>query len=109
MAWLKDAYLDILVLILILAFAFYTNNIFEVVIWVYTGLLLLSKILVFFMPSLKRKANQTNVPPIFHHIIYALTVIIFLYIGKYFFTGAWLIIWITSTFNSPSADKKGKQ
>jgi hypothetical protein len=106
MAWLKDAYLDIIVLVFICVFAFYTNNIIEVILWVYTGLLLLSKVLVFFMPSLNRKANQSEAPPLFYHIVYALTVAIFIYIAKYYLAGAWLIIWIASMFSSSSTKKK---
>jgi hypothetical protein len=106
MAWLKDAYLDILVLLFICIFAFYTNSIIEVVLWVYTGLLLLSKLLVFFMPSLNRKANQTEAPPLFYHIVYALTIGIFIYIAKYYLAGAWLAIWIASLVSSSSKKKK---
>ncbi|MAL16290.1 MAG: hypothetical protein CL670_11075 [Balneola sp.] len=106
MAWLKDAYLDLVVLVFICVFAFYTNNIIEVILWVYTGLLLLSKVLVFFMPSLNRKANQSEAPPLFYHIVYALTVAIFIYIAKYYLAGAWLVIWIESMFSSSSTKKK---
>lgn len=106
MAWLKDAYLDVIVLLLIVVFAVYTNNILEVVLWVYTSLLLLSKILAFFMPSLQKKANQTEAPPLFYHGIYALTIGLFLYIGKYYLAIAWVIVWVASYFGSGKSEKK---
>ena len=106
MAWLKDAYLDVVVLLLIVVFAVYTNNILEVVLWVYTGLLLLSKVIAFFMPALQKKANQTEAPPIFYHGIYALTITIFLYIGKYYLVIAWALIWLASFVGSGNNKKK---
>ncbi len=66
MAWLKDAYLDIVVLLLISLFVVYTNNVLEVILWVYTGLLLLSKILALFMPSLQKR--QTKRKPLLSSI-----------------------------------------
>ncbi len=96
MKWLKDVYLDLVVLLLIALFAVYTSSVFEIILWVYTALLLLSKVLTFVMPSLQKKANKTSAPPFFYHVIYALTVAIFLYITKYYLAGAWLVIWILS-------------
>lgn len=106
MTWLKDAYLDVIVLILIIVFAVYTNNILEVVLWVYSGLLLLSKIIAFFMPSLQKKANKTEAPRLFYHGIYALTIAIFVYISKYYLAIAWIFIWIASFISSSKSNKK---
>lgn len=106
MAWLKDAYLDLMVLLLIVVYAVYLNNILEVVLWVYTSLLLFSKILAFFMPSLQQKANKTSAPALFYHIIYALTVAIFIYISDFYLAGVWCVIWIVSIFGSPRTNKK---
>jgi hypothetical protein len=106
MSWLKDAYLDVIVLLLIAVFAVYTNTILEVILWVYTGLLLLSKVVAFFMPALQKKANQTEAPTLFYHIIYALTIAIFLYITKYYLAIAWAVIWLTSFSGSAQKTKK---
>lgn len=106
MKWLKDAYLDVVILLFIVLFAVYTTNVLEVILWVYTSLLLLSKVLAFFMPSLQRKANKTSAPPLFYHVIYALTVAIFFYIAKYYLAGAWLIIWIVSVISFSYVKKK---
>lgn len=103
MNWIKDAVLDVIILLFIVVFAYTYNNILEVVLWVYTGLLLLSKILALFMPSLQRRASKTQVPPLFYHIIYALTVGVFIYIEHYYFTGAWLLVWLLSVWNERSS------
>lgn len=108
MSWLKDAYLDIVILLVVGIFAVYPNAIFEVVIWVYSGLLILSKFLAFFMPSLQQKANKTGAPEFFYHLIYALTVAIFLLITKYYLAAAWVIIWLLSAISSFRSKNKSK-
>lgn len=108
MAWFKDVYLDIIVLLVVALFAFYGNTVLEVVLWVYTGLLLLSRILTFFMPSLQRKANSTQAPTLFYHVIYAATVALLIYSAHYYLGGAWGIIWIVSAVSSFSKNKKKK-
>lgn len=106
MGWIKDAYLDVIVLLFILVFALYENTVLEVVLWVYTSLLLLSKILAFFMPALQQKANNTTAPPLFYNVIYALTVAILIYSGNYYLSGAWGVIWIVSVISFSSLKKK---
>lgn len=105
MDWIKDAYLDIIVLLFIVVFALYANTVLEVVLWVYTSLLLLSKILAFFMPALQKKANNTTAPSLFYNIVYALTVAILIYSHNYYLGGAWAVIWIVSIFSSNSSRK----
>ena len=106
MAWLKDAYLDIIVLLVVAIFAFYGHTVLEVILWVYTALLLLSRIFTFFMPSLQRKANSTEAPTLFYHIVYAATVALMIYSAHFYLGGAWGIIWIISTVSSLSKKKK---
>ncbi len=106
MAWLKDVYLDFIVLLVIAVFAIYEGNILHVILWVYTCLLLLSKILALFMPSLRRKAEKTNAPAYIYHSIYGITVAILAYTGYYFLAGTWAIIWLVSFVNSPTVRKK---
>ncbi len=106
MNWIKDAYLDVIVLLFILVFALYENTVLEVVLWVYSSLLLLSKILAFFMPALQKKANNSTAPPLFYNVIYALTVGILVYSGNYYLGGTWGVIWIVSVFSSNSLKKK---
>lgn len=96
MGWLKDAFLDITVLVLALFFAVYQHQVLEIVIWVYTAMLLIGKALTFFMPSLQKRAGKTAVPDIFYHVIYLLMVALFIFISSYYLAAAWLIIWISS-------------
>lgn len=106
MTWLKDAYLDIVVLLIVALLAFYGNAVLEVILWVYTVLLLLSKVLAFFMPSLQRKANATQAPDLFYHIIYAASVALLVYSTNYYLATAWGVIWITSVISLLSEKKK---
>lgn len=106
MGWIKDAYLDVIVLLFIVLFAFYANTILEVVLWVYTSLLLISKILALFMPALQQKANKTTAPPLFYNIIYALTVAVLIYSGNYYLSGAWGCIWIISIYSTTYSKNK---
>lgn len=108
MTWLKDAYLDIIVLLMVGVFALYPSAIFEVIIWVYSGLLILSKLLAFFMPSLQQKANKTGAPPLFYHMVYALTVAIFFFIAKYYLAAAWVVIWLFSAVTSFKSKNKSQ-
>lgn len=99
MKWLKDAYLDVVVLLIILTYAIYPSGVLNIVLWVYTGLLLISKLLIFVMPTLNSKANKTSAPPLFYHIIYGLTVAILIYIKNYYLGSAWIVIWIVSVIS----------
>lgn len=106
MKWLKDAYLDIVVLIVIASYAMYPNDVLNIVLWVYTALLLISKLLTFVMPTLNSKANKTSAPPIFYHIIYGLTVAILFYAQNFYLGGAWVLIWIVSIIGFLNTKKK---
>lgn len=105
MAWIKDAVVDVIILLFIVAYAISLNDVLHVVLWVYTGLLLISKVLALFMPSLQRRANNTQVPILVYHLIYAITLGILIYIGDYYFAAAWGIIWILSVIQYVSSNK----
>lgn len=106
MNWIKDTYLDFLVLLVILVFGFYTNEILKVVIWVYTILLVIGKVIAIFMPSLQRKADQSGAPPYIYHLIYGISVCVLLYIGEYYLGAAWFVIWGLSFFSSYKSKKR---
>lgn len=106
MTWLKDAYLDLIVLLIIAIYAVFPSEVLEIVIWVYTVLLLVSKVLVLFMPSLQRKANANEVPTLVYNVIYVSTVGLLLYATNYYLSGAWAVIWIISLVSLRSSKKK---
>ncbi len=106
MNWVKEALLDILSVIAIISFAITSNDTLYVAIWVYTGILLLSKILFFFVNFLQFKAKKTSVSDWFYHIVYVLTIIILTYSKSYYLTGIWVLIWILSIIQNPNKEKK---
>lgn len=106
MAWIKDVVVDIIILLFIIAYAISLNSVLQVILWVYTGLLLAGKILALYMPSLQRRANNTQVPIYIYHIIYVLTVGALVYIGDYYFAAAWGIIWVLSMIQYVSSNKR---
>lgn len=106
MAWIKDAYLDVLVLLLIVVFAFFTNEILRVVLWVYTLLLLLGKTIALFMPSLQRKADQAEVPQYIYHIIYGLSIGVLLYMQEYYLGSTWILVWGLSFYAASTSENK---
>jgi hypothetical protein len=105
MKWLKDAYLDIVVLLIIASYAVYPNDVLSIILWVYTALLLISKLLTFVMPTLNSKANKTSAPSLFYHIIYGLTVGILFYAENFYLGGAWIVIWVVSVISFQKTSK----
>lgn len=106
--WIKDALLDLIVLVVIAVYTYYQNSILEIIIWGYTSLILISKILFFFVGFLRTKANTTTttVPDLFYHILYAASVTLLAISANYYLTGAWLMVWGLSLYASISAKKK---
>ncbi|MBO6621330.1 MAG: hypothetical protein JJ892_02115 [Balneola sp.] len=93
MSWLKDSILDFVFLGVIISTIFLPSDTSFIIIWVYTGLLLLSKILAVFMPSLQKRASKTNTPNWVYHLIYAISLGALIYIHKWYLAGAWALIW----------------
>jgi|GEM_PF-606895 len=94
--WIKDSFLDLLALLFIAFYSFTLNEILEVVIWIYTSLLLLSKILYFFVRFLQTKAIKSNAPIYLAHIVYFLSISLLVYSQNYFLSATWLLIWVLS-------------
>lgn len=67
-----------------------------ILIWAYTALLLLSKVLAIFMPSLQKRAAKTNTPDWIYHIIYAVSLGALIFINKWYLASAWALIWVIS-------------
>ena len=105
----KDVIVDIIVLGAIIAHIFVSNQILEVVLWVYSGLLLLSKLLALFMPLLQSKANKTSVSDWFYHGVYLISVSALIYSHNYYLAGIWALIWILSIVYAMSGKSKKKK
>lgn len=100
MNWIKFTFLDIVVLILISTFVFTSKDVLEIIIWIYTGILLVSKILYFFVGYLQKKAGNTEAPDWFYHLIYILSFVLLAYSQNYYLAASWAVIWILSTLST---------
>lgn len=96
MNWFKEVIVDIIALIAIVAYSLFDNQYVEYTLWAYTGLIILAKVLAFFMPFIQKKASGSTAPNWFFHIIYALSVTILFYAQDFLMTVAWVVIWILS-------------
>lgn len=108
MSWLKDSILDVVFLVVILSTLFYPTDSSFIIIWVYTSLLLLSKILALFMPYLQKRAKKTTTPNWVYHIIYAASMGSLLYLNKWYLAASWGVIWILSVILLSKQTKKEK-
>lgn len=108
MNWIKDAFLDVAILLIILALSYFKYPALEIILWVYTGLLLLSKILAFFVGFLQNKVKNTSVPEWFYHVIYLCSTGILIFVKLYYLGAAWALIWILSTISSLKSKGSGK-
>lgn len=97
MKWLSQVVLDLLVTIAVAVYALTQNQILYYVIWGYTGLLLLSRILYYFISFLQQKASGTDAPQWFYHLVYGLVNIMLVISSSYYLLAAWVIIWILSS------------
>ncbi len=105
MSWIKDTILDLLVLLTIISLIFFESNTIIIALWVYTGLLLVGKVLSLYMPSLKRRSEKTATPEWFYHIIYISSIAILAYVQENYLSGAWFIVWILSIVSSTKKPK----
>lgn len=95
--WIKDTLVDLISLTLVVIYSITQNNVIEIVLWIYTALLLIGKILYFTFPYLKKKAQNSRVPDSFYHLIYFITVIALIFSTNFYLTAVWAIIWILSS------------
>lgn len=95
--WIKDTLVDLISLTLVVIYSITQNNVIEIVLWIYTALLLIGKILYFTFPYLKKKAQKSRVPDSFYHLIYFLTVLALIFSTNFYLTAVWAIIWILSS------------
>lgn len=94
--WIKDTLVDLISLTLVVIYSITQNNVIEIVLWIYTALLLIGKILYFTFPYLKKKAQKSMVPDSFYHLIYLITVLALIFSTNFYLTAVWAIIWILS-------------
>lgn len=106
MNWLKDTIVDIAVTVFIVVAVLLTDPWMKWVIWIYTGIMLLTKVIVVmgdnFLMLVKKAKN--DVPNWVPHLLYAINTGALAYIHWWYAAGAWALIWIFSII----ADQKIK-
>ncbi|MFN1833828.1 hypothetical protein AB2B38_001095 [Balneola sp. MJW-20] len=106
MSNLKNLAVDLIALISVIILYYSGNEILNIVIWVYSVLLLIGKISALFMPYLQQKAKKTEAPEWVYHLIYAATTGVLIYGAFYYLSLIWIVVWILSTYISFSRNKK---
>ncbi len=109
MKWVKDALLDIIILGVIVAYTITLNNVLEIILWVYTGFLLIGKILYFYVGFLQSKATKTQVPDWFNHAVYLISIVLLLLSMNYYLALAWGVIWVLSIIPLLNKGKKSSK
>lgn len=100
MSWLKDVIVDIVISIFILTAVYLTESWMTWTVWVYTGLMLLSKGIVMLSSNFNQmlKKSHTEAPQWFAHMLYAINTFVLLYAGWWFASAGWALIWLFSYF-----------
>ena len=106
MNWLKDTLVDISVTVFIVVAVLLADPWMRWVIWVYTGIMLLTKTIViigdnFLMLIKKAKSDVPNWVP---HVLYAINTAVLVYAQWWYASVGWALIWIFSII----ADQKIK-
>ncbi len=99
MKWIQGVLLDIAVTVCIAVATLQGAEWAKWVVWIYTPFMLVLKIAAYFGPSMvkkKRKDRPDEPPPWFHHLLYAINVLL-LSVARWWLEAAgWLAIWIIS-------------
>lgn len=98
MDWLKEVILDIMVTIFILAAVYLADPWMAWIIWIYTGVMLLTKSLILFGDSFLRLADKakTSAPVWFTHLLYGVNTAALFIFQWWFAATGWALIWIFS-------------
>jgi len=108
MTWLKEVVVDIVATILIIIAVFINQPVLTGIILGYTGLLLITKLIVYFGDSFLNMMNKskTSAPDWFSHMLYAINTGM-LFIFNWWYAGAgWVIIWGLSYLTQRKVDQR---
>lgn len=108
MSWLKDVIVDLLATGVIIAAVLTSNTIVSGLVWGYTGLLLFTKLLVYFgdgFMNMMNKAN-TSAPNWFTHLLYAINTGTLLAFQWWYAGVGWAVIWLISFLTQRKLDQK---
>ncbi|MDZ7714887.1 MAG: hypothetical protein U5J95_01620 [Balneolaceae bacterium] len=98
MNWLKDILVDIAVTVFIITAVLLSDPWMKWVIWVYTGIMLLTKAMVLLGDNLLMivKKAKNEVPSWIPHLLYGINTALLLYFQWWYAAGGWALIWIFS-------------
>jgi hypothetical protein len=97
MRWLQHVIIDLAATaVILLAVATGANWAYWVVV-VYTPIMLVVKIVGYFGRGIVRQAKTTDeVPKLFYHAIYVISIAALAWAGWWLLSAAWLVIWVLS-------------
>lgn len=110
MSWLKEVIVDIAATILIIIGVFISQPILTGIILGYTGILLVTKLIVYFGDSFLNMMNksQTNAPDWFTHLLYAINTGVLLTFRWWYAGAGWAVIWVISYLTQRKLNKRQK-
>lgn len=103
MKWLKEAALDVLVTLLIVAATVGELGWLKIPVLIYTSLVLLLKLAVYFNPELLKWVRRRATPAWVYHLLYAVNTISLLVYGWWIAAGMWAAIWLISALSERKA------
>ncbi len=92
MSWLKDVVIDLAVTALIVLLAVQGWHWAEVVLWIYTPLMVFVKGAALLAGALVQTVKN-DVPAWFFHVLYGVNVAVLMLGGRWILGGLWLLIW----------------
>ncbi|NGP87904.1 hypothetical protein [Fodinibius halophilus] len=107
MSWFKDVIVDITVTATIIATVLIEHSLLFWLLWGYTGLLLLVKLIVLVGDDFLNMMNKakTEAPKWFSHLLYAINTGTLAYFQQWYLAGAWLLIWTLSFITQRKLDR----
>lgn len=108
MGWIKNAWIDVAVTV-VLALAVFADATWA---WwaiaVYTPFMLLLKVAAYTRrhSGSKIKPIDAGVPPVVYHVLYAANVLIASYDGWWWMVACWAAIWVLSAVSQAEEDKR---
>ena len=96
MSWIKNAIVDIGITILIAAMVLTNLNWIYWVLVIYTGFMVLIKVVGLIGPAIKSKVTDDTPPNWFYHLLYALNVALLAMGQHVYLLAGWAVIWLLS-------------
>ena len=108
MSWLKDVIVDIVTTLVIIAAVLFPNAILSGIVWGYTGLMLLVKLIVVWGDGFRNlmKKSKTEAPEWFSHLLYAINTGLLLGFQWWYAGAGWALIWLLSYLTQRQLDKQ---